>query len=243
MRDLFKAASLVGVLCLAGSSAATAYDLQADWSNASNPNGSWTYREGSNALPFVASWQSALGGWSSAQSGWAYSENGNNRLPFWFQSNGTETFAHDFLAGDIVVHTTDAANGVGNGLGNVLWTSSTNSLIDISGSVWMGRDIGRANDWKLYVNGTLLRSGSIFSGDVYSRANPFDLSTGAGAGSLTGLLVNADDTVKLEFKETSGSGDFVGVNLRINATPVPEPATMAALALGALALLRRRGRA
>src|SRR3954468_1027624 len=60
---------------------ATTYDLKAQWSDASNPNGVWTYREGTNALPHVASWQSTLGGWSSAQPGWARSENGNNRLP------------------------------------------------------------------------------------------------------------------------------------------------------------------
>src|SRR5439155_8718349 len=69
------------------------YDLRTNWSDLANPNGVWTYREGSNALPHVASWQSSLGGWTSPQPGWARSENGNDRIPFWYRSNGTENFS------------------------------------------------------------------------------------------------------------------------------------------------------
>ena len=61
-------------------------DLKVDWSDAANPNGVWTYREGSNALPHVAWWQRNAGGWTSAQPGWADSEDGNDRAPFWFKS-------------------------------------------------------------------------------------------------------------------------------------------------------------
>jgi hypothetical protein len=35
---------------------AVTYDLTADWSNTSNPNGVWSYREGVNALPLQPSW-------------------------------------------------------------------------------------------------------------------------------------------------------------------------------------------
>jgi hypothetical protein len=64
------------------------------------------------------------------------------------------------------------------GLANVTWTSPINGVVDISGAVWMGRDIGRANDWRLYLNGGLLTGGSIWSGDPYSRASPFTFESG-----------------------------------------------------------------
>src|SRR6266545_5988916 len=64
-------------------SAAT-YDLAADWSNAANPNGVWTYREGTNALPSVADW-TPLGS-PVVQPAWAPSSAGGNFLPAWFKS-------------------------------------------------------------------------------------------------------------------------------------------------------------
>ena len=97
------------------------YDLRTDWSETANPNGVWSLRHGTTVLPHVDAWQRLLGGWSTFQPGWALSEDGNNRLPFWYRSNGTETFPHDNLAGDIVVHTTDPSNGVGSGPANVAW--------------------------------------------------------------------------------------------------------------------------
>ena len=221
---------------------ATAYDLKTEWSDAANPNGVWTYREGANALPHVASWQSTLGGWSVAQPGWAKSENGSDRLPFWFNSNGSETFAHDFLAGDIVVHTTDPANGVGSGVANVIWTSPDAGTASITGGVWMGRDIGRANDWQILKNGAPLTGGSIFSGDAFSRATPFLLTAGSGgASAVTNIPIAVGDTLELRFTlaGTSGSGDFVGTNFTVN-TVVPEPGIMAIALIGAVPLLARR---
>ena len=95
----------------------------ADWSDTANPNNVWRYNEGANLLPGVNDWQSAFAGANWSQPGWARSENGTNRIPFWFQSNGLEPFGHDWLSGDVVVHTTDAVNGAGNGEANVTWTS------------------------------------------------------------------------------------------------------------------------
>jgi hypothetical protein len=201
-------------------SRADIFDLTADWSNDSNPNGVWSYNEGNNPLPHVDDWQSAFPGWG--QEGWAESENGNNRLPFWFQSNGAEPFTHDYLAGDIVVHTTDPTNGVGNGLANVTWTSFFSGTADLSGAVWIGRDIGRSNHWRLSINGTVVTEGDISSGDAYSRANPFDLSTGTGGASvLNDVPISSGTVVKLEFDAMGGAGDFVGVDFTVNAVPEP----------------------
>jgi hypothetical protein len=206
-------------------SAQFSFDLRADWSDAQNPNGAWSNNEGANPLPFVAAWQQNLGGWASPQPGWARSSDGTNRLPFWFRSNGSETFGHDWIAGDIVVHTTDLVNGAGNGNANVTWTSVDDERVNVSGSVWMGRDIGRSNHWTLYSGATALSSGDISSGDPYSRDHPFDLSTGSGGPTALMLIrVSHGDTIRLEFVRTSDAGDFVGVNLTIDLTPIDCPA-------------------
>jgi hypothetical protein len=215
-------ATLALVLAVVGQSKADVYDLLTDWSDTDNPNGPWAYLEGNNPLPHVDSWQSQLGGWTMAQSGWARSENGNNRLPFWFQSNGSENFSPDWLAGDIIVHTHDDVNGVGNGLAAVTWTSPDGGTITISGAVWNGRNIGRGNDWRLYLNDQLLTSGHIESGDGHTRDQPFDLATGSGgADVLVDVPVAAGDLVRLELQRTTQPGDFVGVNLTIELVQIP----------------------
>jgi len=52
---------LLSSLATALSTQGATYDLNADWSDSSNPNGVWTYREGTNALPHVTAWQGLSG--------------------------------------------------------------------------------------------------------------------------------------------------------------------------------------
>lgn len=214
------AVTALALPCVAGPAPVVTFDLKTQWSDAANPNGAWRYLEGGNPLPFVASWQSTIGGWSVAQPGWARSENGNDRLPFWHRSNGSETFAHDYIAGDIIVHTTDSTNGAGQGLAAVEWRAPARGVVTLNGAVWMGRDIGRSNAWRLFVNSSQVRSGDIASGDVYSRANPYLLANGAGPGTLTNVPIGCGGAVRLEFERTSISGDFIGMNLSGTFTPV-----------------------
>jgi hypothetical protein len=215
MRSRLIACGFTAAVCSAAS--AQTFDLRTDWSEKSNPNGAWSYRQGSKPLPHVGWWQRSLGGWSAAQPGWARSEDANTRLPFWFRSNGTETFDNDFEPGDIVVHTVDDSNGVGSGPANVAWTCPGYGNVTISGAVWLGRDIGRANSWTLYQNNTPLTSGTISSGDKYDRDHPFDLSTGSnGAAPLVNRRLCGGEEIRLEFVRTGSSGEFVGVNLSVD---------------------------
>lgn len=227
---------------LAGSAAGQLYDLNTDWSDSQNPNGAWSYREGNNALPAVGNWQGGLGGWNVAQPGWARSQDGNDRLPFWFKSNGTENFgAHDFVKGDVVVHTTDAANGVGQGLANLAWTSPSDGELNVSGAVWMGRDIGRGNVWSIYLNNTLLTTGTIASGDIYNRAAPMEFGMGSGgANAVSDLIISAGDVLRLEFQKTGDAGDFVGVNMTVALRAIPTPGALSVMGVGMLAMGRRR---
>lgn len=202
-------------LCAAGAAGSEMFDLKTDWSETANPNGRWSYLEGSNPLPHVDAWQRVLGGWSTFQPGWARSEDGSNRLPFWFQSNGTETFSNDSEPGDIVVHTTDGSNGAGSGLARVQWKSPGPGTVTIFGAVWMVRDIGRGNTWRLLSGETVLKSGVIQSGDAYSRANPFLLADGDGSVSIFERPIGCNENIVLEFERTTVAGDFVGIDLTI----------------------------
>src|SRR5262249_3702848 len=127
----------------------TTYDLKSQWSDSENPNCAWSYREGSNPLRFVASWQAGI--FTTPQPAWARSASGNTFIPVWFRSNGTETFTHDWQAGDIIVHTTDPVSGAGGGFANVAWKSPFSGTVNVTGAVWLARDIGRSNNWTLYL--------------------------------------------------------------------------------------------
>jgi hypothetical protein len=216
------------------------YDLTADWSDAVNPNGVWTYREGANVLPHVNSWQEVLGGWSVDQPGWAESEDDINRLPFWFKSNGSETFVADWQAGDVVVHSTDFINGAGNDNANVLWTAPSDGIATITGGLWIGRDIGRAVAWSLLLNNVQVTAGVVGDSDPYDSSNPYQFSAGSGgASAVSDLIVGAGDTIELRFGTTL-VGDFVVVDLAIDVVPVPEPSSLAMLISPLVLLIRRR---
>jgi hypothetical protein len=66
------------VLSICGLAAAsTTFSLSGDWSNTTNPNGPWSYDQGTKALPLVTAWTgagSALVGCN--QPAWAPSNNG-----------------------------------------------------------------------------------------------------------------------------------------------------------------------
>jgi hypothetical protein len=241
---------LIPVVCLfaltESVSADLVYDLRTEWSDLANPNGAWSYREGDNLLPHAADWQGLEGDFTGVQPAWARAETGTSNLPAWFKIASAASIPHDWQLGDIVVHTTDTTNGIGSGPANVIWTSPFDGTIDISGHAWMGRDIGRGNQWELSVNGTPLTSGSIASGDSFSRASPFSFAAGSGGPAvLSQIPVDAGDIVRLQLAKTSTFGDYVGVNFTIDATAIPEAGSLlfmtALVVVGAARWLARRG--
>jgi hypothetical protein len=193
-----------------------AWDLQTGWSDTANPNGVWTYRESTNALPHTASWCSNQNAYVGAQPAWAYN-GANNFLPGWIKAAVATTFTKDYQIGDVVVHSTDSYNGVGHGVANVVWTSPINGYVTIVGGVWLGRDIGRANCWELYYRNSLISTGYVYSGDSYCRTNPFNFSAGSGGPSaLIRLPVLIGDQIQLNIvKSSTTDADFAGVNLSI----------------------------
>ncbi len=231
-------------LALATHAHADSFDLAADWSDASNPNGPWTYRESANPLPFAGDISLLLGS-PVFQPAWAPSTTPGSFLPSWFRSTSDQPAGLDFLTGDVVVHTDDEDNGLLGGPANVIWTSSGAGRIDITGSVWMTRDIGRGNDWVITLNDIPLTDGQIFSGDAFDGDQPFDFADGSGGPAiLQDLIVAPGDEIRLQIVKTepfSIFGDLVGVNLHIEMGPIPEPGTLLCLAVG-IAVCGRRER-
>ncbi len=184
------------------------YDVTQDWSDSMNPNGPWSYLQGTTALPHVDDWEGNSGAYTD-QGAWAPAAEGNPRIPLFMKSNGSETFARDFLAGDIVSHTRDDANGTGQGDARLRFTAPATGLYRIDLDVWIGRDIGRSVNWSLVVDGVQRDSGNVASGDGFSRASPDGY---AGSHAL-----EAGDQVDLLLTTQSQFGDFTGVRLRLEA--------------------------
>jgi hypothetical protein len=219
-------------------------DLSADWSNSNNPNmatfGSWSYRDGTSLLPEVSNWNGDnTAGFT--QPAWAPSNNAGDFLPVELKA---QSAVGDWQVGDVVVHTTDGANGVGNGPANFLWTSPNSGTVTIAGGVWGGVVVsGRDNMWTLFVNGIAVSSGTDI--DSYTRANPFLFSDGTGGSAALVQQVTAGSTIDLEITRTSTLGSFVGASLTITeASAVPEPSSLvigglAATVLAMTALVRQ----
>jgi hypothetical protein len=199
--------------------AAVSWDLTADWSDTANPNGPWSYRHGAELLPHVDRWEHAVSYFLGPQPAWAREEIGTSRIPSFFRSSAPVADAHDYEPGDVVCHTQDEANGIGSGPAGIVWRSPVDGTVDVSGAVWMGRDIGRSNHWSLWLNDVKLTEGDIASGDPYSRAAPFDFDAGTGgAAALSSLGVRFGDVLKLLLERTSLYGDFVGVRMHVSFT-------------------------
>lgn len=217
---------------------ADVYDITSDWSDSTNPNGVWSYNQGTSPLPHVANWTGGV--ISFPQPAWAPSNNPGNFLPVWMKM--AADFNSEMLLGDVIVHSIDFANGIGNSPANVAWTSLIDGIASISGAVWQARDIGRSNHWSLSIDGVVVTGGDISAANS-SRAVPFDFTAGSGgASALTNISVFAGQVIKLQLDETSTNnfGDFVGVKFSVNV--VPEPSTVLLGAFGILGLMLRRNR-
>src|SRR5580704_12506912 len=89
------------LVCAAGTCGAATYNVTADWSNSANPNGPWSYNQGSTPLPF----QSNLGAGTcfntapGVTAGWAPGINFSQPcIPAFFKATGTGYTMNDYQA-------------------------------------------------------------------------------------------------------------------------------------------------
>jgi hypothetical protein len=231
--------AIVSLLAVAQLSRAdTLYSLSTDWSNTSNPNGVWSYNQGSSPL---ASHQTNWAG--TGGDGWTTSTSGINP-PAWLQQNGSPVLPN-LAIGDVFVHSSNGSDANAN----VTWTSPASGTIDISGQAWdVEHQTGRDDAWTLSLNNIPIAfRGSIVGVAKNSAAANF--ANNPIPHSLNNLLVSTGDVVRFEIHETTGqAGHFSGVDLNIDlapsaAAPLPGAATagMALMSvLGGTKWLRRR---
>jgi len=77
-------------------SAQIIYDLKTDWSDLTNPNGPWSYREGNNVLPHVDDWLGLSNDFTGVQPAWARAETGNTHVPSWMKVVSPAGIVFDF---------------------------------------------------------------------------------------------------------------------------------------------------
>ena len=226
-------------LCLSYDANAATYDLKTDWNSTANPNGAWAFYQGTTLLPYQSDYDST-NTYVTNQQAWAMAQYPNdNHVPVWMQATKNGEWGANVQTGDIMMHPANTAV-YSAGQGSVTWTSNLTGTVSISGNVWWGDSAnqyqGRGDSWYLYLNNTLLASGSVDYASGYSRSNPYNF------GTIT-KSVNPNDVIK--FEGTSEGSDvpwIMGVNLTINATPVPIPGALWLLGPGlvGLAAMRRR---
>ena len=228
MNRLTRFASLTAaVLGLTAASAhADSYDLASDWSNTSNPDGTWSYLlNGSIASSGIR--DSDGFGPPGAPVIWGVA----NSYQGWSQDNGSQDSYLDIHPGDIYGHTPGAGGSI-----QIDWTSPITGTIDFTGDTWALRDIGRLNDWSVTLGTTLLDSGTTSSGDGHGSSNPWQFAA-------SGLAVTAGEVLQFE-ASAPGTGDYIGVDLNVTTyASVPDAGSSITLlggALAGLAALRRR---
>ena len=220
----------------------TNYDLATDWSDTSNPDGTWTYlaAPGVPLTSHLSDWDPNRQFFTSPQPVWAYGTYPNTgQIPLFMKVVSSSVDPrNDAPIGSVLIHDNDSYNsppGLANQPAGFAWTAPSAGTVTISGSMWeVQRYLGRSEDWALEVNGVTVSSGTLTSSSLITSSTPLNLSLGSGGAAALTQNVTAGEVVSLMFTRATGEpyGTFMGVNLSINLNAVPEPSTFVMSVIG-----------
>jgi hypothetical protein len=206
------AGSMVTVLLLPCVALAQSYDLRANWSDADNPHGTWSYRDGT--VPMTAVGDVQPGAWEFPQRAWVRYGPAQDEFAAWFMSNGSEAFSHEWSTGDIVCHTGHRETQP-RGVASVAWTSPLDGTVVLTGGVWPGSPIlaSTPQSWSLWHEFVRLAGQTTLSSGSRSAPVPFLTATL----DPISLDVVRGEAVRLEIepRDSNGAGDYVGVTMNI----------------------------
>lgn len=239
-------AALTLAAALAVPAHAVTYDLAADWSDAANPNGAWSYTQGATPLTHFAQPSDGNSLNPAASNGfWGVGPTFTS-APFMIKTtrSGSATAPYndgDFLAGDVIVHATNPGAGAP---AFIHWTAPGAGEISFAGSVWYAHSpVARSAEVTALLDGTTLGSVTVTNG--VTRTSALSLSGSS-------LAVAAGDVLAFRFDPSAGQtfGSLAGIALTVDfeaAMAVPEPATWACMIAGfamtgAATRTRRRAR-
>ncbi len=210
---LMVAAGLLASAGFVASAGIVTYDLSADFSQTSNPNGVWSYNL--NNTPITA----------QLPGGWGYYPNYDSSIT----QVSSSSSVYDVQAGDILMHAPSVPYGGPSTYLDIAWTSPANGVISINGSAWAANEwlasFGSSRDanWWLSVGGTEIASRSSMYA-VSSTDNTAQFASNLLPGSsLSGISVTAGEVVEFGVAANTYYGYFVGVDEAITLTTVPEP--------------------
>jgi hypothetical protein len=234
------AAVTLAVVALPARAVIIVHDLKIDFSTSNNVTGPWRFYEGNTLLAHFTPVPTSL---ASAVSGgyWGTSLTSLNTSIMQATANGSTVAGHtdnDFLAGDMLLRTTDPSTG---GPLTVTWTAPTAGSFTYSGEFW-------------YADPAAGPFGNSFGLSLNNGPAMESLTASIGQDRNTGALtvngfnvtnVAAGDVLSLVFNPTPSSpvGTLAGINFVIDFTPVPEPSTALLALLGGLILVVGGGRA
>jgi hypothetical protein len=231
---------LCGLAPLSGAGTVT-YDLNADWSDALNPHGTWAYNmaPGTPVPSHIADWDPTRTLFQTAQPVWSNATWPNvGHIPLFAKIVALpQNPADDWPLGKILVHNNDPFNsppGFGGATAEIAWTAPAAGQVVITGDLWEGqRYLGRSETWDLAINGVAV-SGGLLTPASGTSAAPLSLSAGSGGAGALMQNVSAGDVIALQFL-AGAPGTTMGVDFTINLTTpdvvAPVPATWAAGAL------------
>ncbi len=197
------------------------YDLQQDFSTTQNPNGVWSYDLGGS--PITSQISGVYG------TGWCYM---TGAYGYYDGSIIIGAASGGLTPGSIAIHTYSFG-----GDDSITWTSPAAGTIDISGLAWDEDFGGRDAKWTLTVGGQTIAFCPSIDGIQSTDAQASFANNVVSGESLNNIPVCAGDVVAFTPHTTTQYGHFMGVNMDVVMTTVPEPSTFVLFSIGAISLL------